>query len=558
MKGIVAVCQYGMYVTSGGSTVSENGSIMENVKAWPMVEAHRILKKFERMQKSQKGKDTVVFETGYGPSGRPHIGTFGEVVRTSMVRHAFKKISDIPTKLYCFSDDMDGLRKVPKGIQNGEILEKYIDYPLTSVPDPEGLHSSFGDANNAKLCQFLDDFGFEYTFLSATHAYKSGFFDDILQRILEKYDAILEVVLPTLGQVNQSRKTTYSPFLPVCPKTGKILQGGILECHPSRGTIVFADEDGETIELPVSGGNCKLQWKVDWAMRWVALGVDYEMYGKDLIPSAELSSKICSVIGGSSPEFYNYELFLDAEGQKISKSKGNGLSVEEWLECATVESLALFMYQKPKTGKRLHWDVIPKTVDEYYRHLAQYETQSPEERLENPVWYIHMGNPPKSTMIMNFIMLLNLASASGAESGDVLWKFIRRYHPEASPDTHPDLQKSVDYAIGYCHTRVIPHRKYRKPTEVEACALEELKEALLAILADRDAVLDAMPEIIQSLIYDISKKHAFSSTKQWFRALYEVLLGQSDGPRFGSFVYGYGINSTVELIEAALEGKLSH
>ncbi|TYO89488.1 lysine--tRNA ligase [Oceanicella actignis] len=514
-------------------------------RAWPFEEARRLVKRYE---KKPPEKGYVLFETGYGPSGLPHIGTFGEVARTTMVRRAFEALSDIPTRLLCFSDDMDGLRKVPSNVPNREELEKDLNLPLTRVRDPFGTHESFGAHNNARLRAFLDQFGFDYEFASSTEYYRSGRFDEMLLRCLEKFDEIMAIMLPTLGE---ERQATYSPFLPISPKTGHVLQVPTLERNLKRGTIVYAEPDGERVEIPVTGGHVKLQWKPDWAMRWAALGVDYEMHGKDLIPSAQIGAKICRVLGRPTPELFNYELFLDGEGQKISKSKGNGLTIEEWLTYASPESLQLFMYQKPKAAKRLHWDVIPKAVDEYHAHLRAYPEQSLEDRLRNPVWHIHAGQPPASDMVVPFSMLLNLASAAGAEDKATMWGFIRKYAPDAAPETHPMLDQAAGHAVAYYNDKVKPTKTYRAPTPAEAAALADLRARLRAWQGGADA------EALQDMVYQVGKDHGFENLRDWFKALYEVLLGASQGPRFGGFIALYGVEETADLIDRALEGRLA-
>ena len=515
-------------------------------KAWPFEEARKIL---DRIEKAATPPKEIIFETGYGPSGLPHIGTFGEVARTSMVRHALSVMSDIPSRIICFSDDMDGLRKVPDNIPNQEMVAEHLEKPLTQVPDPFGTHDSFGRHNNARLRAFLDDFGFEYDFYSATDCYTEGRFDNALRRVLEKYDDVMEIVLPTLGP---ERRATYSPFLPVCPRTGKVLQVPIEERNVDAGTVTYTDpETGERVEVAVTGGACKLQWKADWAMRWYALGVDYEMAGKDLIDSVKLSSKICRALGGLPPDGFNYELFLDENAEKISKSRGNGLTIEEWLRYASPESLSEFMYQGPRKAKRLYFDVIPKNVDEYLTFLAKYPDQELKEQLGNPVWHIHDGNPPAIESSISFAVLLNLVSASNSEDPEVLWGFIKRYAPDTSPESHPVLNNLVGYAVNYFHDFVKPTKAFRQPTEVEAAALRDLADQL----GDLDPKADA--EAIQTVVYEVGKAHPFENLRDWFRALYEVLLGQSQGPRFGSFVALYGIAETRELIAQGLEGKLA-
>jgi lysyl-tRNA synthetase class 1 len=517
--------------------------------AWPFEEARKVLARLERREKRGAAPpEAVIFETGYGPSGLPHIGTFGEVARTTWVRRAFALMSDVPTRLYSFSDDMDGLRKVPGNVPNQEMLREYLGQPLTSVPDPFGTHSSYGAHNNARLRSFLDSFGFEYEFLSSTECYKSGRFDPALLTVLASYEKVRDIVLPTLGP---ERRATYSPFLPLCPRTGRVLQVPVIEWDAARGTIVY-DEDGKHQEVPVTGGHCKLQWKADWGMRWLALGVDYEMSGKDLISSVELSSKIERALGGEPPEGFNYELFLDENGERISKSRGNGLSIEEWLNYGPPESLALFMFQKPRAAKRLYFDVIPRAVDDYIDLLKQCrETTEDAKRPENPVWHIHSGKPPKESYPVSFALLLNLVSASNAHERDVLWGFIRAYAPGADPAANPGLDRLVGHALRYYEDRVKPHKQYRAPTAMERAALDDLARALDAMPDERKG------EAVQNVVYEIGKRHGFEPLRDWFKALYEVLFGQSQGPRFGSFAALFGCAPTAALIRRALSGEFA-
>ena len=512
-------------------------------KAWPFEEARRLLK---RIDNRVPDKGYVLFETGYGPSGLPHIGTFGEVARTSMVRRAFQELSDIPTRLFAFSDDMDGLRKVPDNVPNREMLAEHLHKPLTRVPDPFGKFESFGHHNNAMLRRFLDSFDFEYEFQSATDWYTSGRFDDVLLTVLANYDRVMEIMLPSL---REERAATYSPFLPVCPRTGHVLQVPVLERDPEAGTIVYEDVDGTKVETPVTGGACKLQWKADWAARWVALSVDYEMSGKDLIDSVKLSSRIAGALGGRPPESYTYELFLDDQGRKISKSKGNGLTIDEWLTYASPESLSLFMYQKPRQGKRLYFDVIPKAVDDYLTFLQKFPEEAPAAQIENPVWHIHAGSPPKADVPISFALLLNLAGACNTDDPAVLWGFISRYAHGATPEAHPALDHLVRYALAYYRDFVVPTKTYRAPTEVERTGMERLRNWL----RDHDGETDA--ETIQNEVYAIGKDLEFEPLRDWFKALYEVLLGQSQGPRFGSFVALYGKDETVDLVTRVLAGE---
>ncbi len=536
------------------STASDLRALAEQSNAWPFEQAKQIVARLKK-----KPKDEVLFETGYGPSGLPHIGTFGEVARTTMVRHAFRVLTEdkIKTRLLAFSDDMDGLRKVPDNVPNKEMLEQDLGKPLTQVRDPFGTHPSFGEHNNARLRAFLDTFGFDYEFASSTQYYKSGRFDATLLKMLENIDKVMAIMLPSL---REERAATYSPFLPISPRTGVVLQVPIVEHDAKAGTISYDDPDTrERVTVPVTGGHCKLQWKPDWAMRWVALGVDYEMAGKDLIDSVKLSGKICSALGGTPPEGFNYELFLDDKGQKISKSKGNGLTIDEWLRYASPESLSLFMYREPKAAKRLYFDVIPRNVDDYQQFIDGYPRQDGKQRLSNPVWHIHAGNPPLADMPVTFQLLLTLVSSSNAENAETLWGFIGRYRPGVTPKTHPKLHDMVGYAINYYRDFVAPTKTFRQPTESERAALTDLRNALARLDADASA------EDIQNVVYEIGRREPFLDHKKagkdgrpgvsldWFNMLYQVLLGQEKGPRFGSFVAVYGVTNAIAMIDAALK-----
>ena len=513
-------------------------------KAWPFEEARLLLKRYE---KAPPKKGYVLFETGYGPSGLPHIGTFGEVARTTMIRRAFEVISDIPTRLICFSDDMDGMRKVPENVPNRPMLLDNLQRPLTSVPDPFEQFDSFGGHNNAMLRRFLDTFGFEYEFISATEFYKSGQFDTVLLRATERYDAIMQVMLASL---REERQQTYSCFLPIHPETGRVLYVPLKNVDPKEGTITFDDETGREWTLPVTGGQVKLQWKPDFGARWAALDVDFEMYGKDHSTNTPIYDRICEILGGKKPEHFTYELFLDENGEKISKSKGNGLTIDEWLTYAATESLSYFMYQKPKTAKKMHFDVIPRAVDEYHQQLRAYPGQTPEQQAANPVWHIHGGTPPESRMVVPFSMLLNLASVAGAKDKSGLWGFIQRYAPEASPEGNPDLDRAAGFALRYFQDFVAPKRVFRLPSATETAAMADLA----ARLRLWDGGLDA--EALQSMVFAVGKEHGFEPLRDWFKALYEVLLGASEGPRFGGFIALYGVAETIALIDKALDDAL--
>jgi len=531
-------------------------ALAESSNAWPFEEARRLAARLERHP-----KDEVIFETGYGPSGLPHIGTFGEVARTTMVRHAFRVLTDdkVRTRLIAFSDDMDALRKVPDNVPNRDMMAAHLGKPLSRVPDPfSNDYPSFGAANNARLRAFLDAFGFDYEFLSSTDCYMSGRFDRALIKVLERFEEVMAIMLPSL---REERAATYSPFLPISPTSGVVLQVPILAHDARAGTITYEDpESGERATTPVTGGRAKLQWKPDWAMRWVALGVDYEMAGKDLIDSVKLSGEIARALGGVPPEGFNYELFLDEKGQKISKSRGNGLTIEEWLRYASPESLSLFMYREPKAAKRLYFDVIPRHMDEYQQYLEAYERQDGRQRLANPVWHVHGGNPPEPETAISFSMLLTLVASSNAKNPETLWGFIGRYRPGVTARTHPKLNAMVDYAIHYFRDFVLPHKKFREPDAGERAALIDLRDALAQLPAGASA------QQIQEVVYEVGRREPFLDrsgriktrdgkpgvTLDWFNMLYQVLLGQEKGPRFGSFVALYGVQNTIDMIDGAL------
>lgn len=530
--------------------------IANKCRAWPFEEAKQVIKRLRAMNKGEikpNDKGYVLFETGYGPSGLPHIGTFGEVARTTMVLRAFKRLApDIPVKLICFSDDMDGFRKVPSNVPNPEMLATAIGMPLTKVPNPfDSEYESFAHHNNAQLRSFLDSYGFDYEFYSGTECYMSGKFDKTLLAMLEKHEDIKQAVLPILGE---ERAATYSPFLPVSPSTGKVLQVPVLETNPDAGTIVFEDEDGTRVEQEITGGKVKCQWRADWALRWFALDVDYEMAGKDLVSSADISAKIVQILGGRGPAGFRYEMFLDEKGEKISKSKGNGLSMEEWLTYAPHESLAYYMYQRPTTAKKLYFDVIPKAVDEYIQFVQKLPEQDDAKKLENPAWYIHDGSIPNSQATpISFALLLNLVNAANTDEPATLWNFIKQYAPDASPESAPFLDRLVGYAIKYYQDFVLPEKQYRAADDRERAALTALADKLETM----DDGLEA--EDYMTEVFSAGKNNGYEKEelREWFKAIYEVCLGQSQGPRFGSFIQLYGVKDTASLIRDALDGKFA-
>jgi len=514
---------------------------LDKTNAWPFIEAKKILKE-KKSSIEKKGK--IILQTGYGPSGLPHIGTFGEVARTSMVVNALNHITNLPKEIITFSDDMDGLRKVPDNIPNSKKLQENLHKPLTEVPDPFEKYSSFGEHNNELLKKFLNEFKFKYTFKSSTQLYKSGYFNETLELILKNYNGIMDIIIPTLGK---ERQKTYSPFLPICPNTGKVLEIPVLEIDEKNSKIIF-DNEGKKLEKSILNGNCKLQWKVDWAMRWYALDVDFEMYGKDLIESAILSTKIIKLLGKSSPCGFAYELFLDEKGEKISKSKGNGITIDQWLQYASPESLSLFMYQNPKRAKKLYKEVVPKAVDEYLDFIEKGKTQDQQQILLNPVWHVHDGVMPKENSIMSFSMLLNLVETSNADNKELLWKFVKKYKKNISEKEHPIFDKLIGYAIKYYNDIIKLNKKYKKPNDNEKVALEALIKTL-------DSCNDDMsPEDIQTKIYSAGKENGYKENlRDWFKLIYEVIFGVENGPRLGFFISFFGVNETKKLIKQKIE-----
>ena len=509
---------------------------LNKTSAWPFVEAKKMLR--ERKSFIEK-KGKIILQTGYGPSGLPHIGTFGEVARTSMMVNALKHLTDLPTEIITFSDDMDGLRKVPENVPNKELLNNNLHKPLTQVPDPFEKFDSFGEHNNEMLKNFLNKFNFKYSFKSSTSLYKSGFFNPTLKIILENYQGIMNIILPTLGK---ERQKTYSPFLPICPKTGMVLEIPVIEIIKEKSQIIF-DNNGKKLEVSILDGNCKLQWKVDWAMRWYALDVDFEMYGKDLIESAILSTKIIKLIGKNNPSGFAYELFLDEKGEKISKSKGNGITISQWLEYASPESLSLYMYQNPKRAKKLYKEIVPKTVDEYLDLIEKAKSQNELQLLMNPAWHVHNGSIPKEDTIMSFSMLLNLVETSNADSKELLWKFVKKYKKDILEIDHPIFDNLIGYAIKYFNDVIKLQKKYKKPDLNEKMALEALIKTL------DDCSDEMLPEDIQTLIYSTGKENGYSENlRDWFKLIYEVVFGEENGPRIGFFISFFGVNETKKLI----------
>ena len=509
---------------------------LDKTSAWPFVEAKKMLR--ERKSFIEK-KGKITLQTGYGPSGLPHIGTFGEVARTSMMVNALNQLTDLQTEIITFSDDMDGLRKVPENVPNQKLLNDNLHKPLTQVPDPFEKFNSFGEHNNEMLKNFLDSFKFKYNFQSSTALYNGGFFNPTLKIILDNYEGIMNIIIPTLGK---ERQKTYCPFLPICPDTGHVLEIPLLEIDKEKFRIIF-DNKGKKLEASILDGNCKLQWKVDWAMRWSALDIDFEMYGKDLIESAILSTKIINLIGKKNPSGFAYELFLDEKGEKISKSKGNGITIDQWLNYASPESLSLYMYQNPKRAKKLYNEIVPKAVDDYLDCIEKSKKQNELQLLMNPVWHVHNGNIPNEDIIMTFSMLLNLVETSNADSKELLWKFVKKYKADIDEKKFPIFDGLVGYAIKYFNDVIKAQKKYKSPSENEKLALQALVKTL-------EKCTDEMsPEDIQTLIYSTGKENGYAENlRDWFKLIYEVVFGDENGPRMGFFISFFGVKETKELL----------
>ena len=513
----------------------------DKTSAWPFVEAKKMLR--ERKSFIEK-KGKIILQTGYGPSGLPHIGTFGEVARTSMIVNALKHLTDLPTEIITFSDDMDGLRKVPDNVPQKELLEKNLHKPLTNVPDPFQKFNSFGEHNNEMLKKFLNNFKFKYNFKSSTSLYKSGFFNSSLQVILENYDGIMNIILPTLGK---ERQKTYSPFLPICPDTGHVLEIPVKNINKEKSIIVF-DNNGKDLETSIYDGNCKLQWKVDWAMRWYALDVDFEMYGKDLIESAILSTKIIKLIGKTNPSGFAYELFLDEKGEKISKSKGNGITIDQWLEYASPESLELYMFQKPKSAKKLHFYVIPKTVDDYLSHYNSYSSLDKNKQYDNPIWHIHSGKPKEFKSEINFNTLTNLVNVSNSKDKKVIWSFINKYDDQINADNNPEFDRLIDFALNYYEDFILPKKKFLEIDNSNKGVFIDIINVL-----ENEVAENSSSEDIQTLLYEVGKKHKFENLKDFFKLVYQVMLGQDQGPRLGSFFKLFGLRETIDYLKKLID-----
>ena len=513
---------------------------------WPFKEAAQIVK----LRKPRSDRP-VLFETGFGPSGLPHIGTFAEVARTSWVRNAFEEVTGLDTRLMTFSDDMDGLRKVPLNFPNQRMLKEHLGRPLCTIPDPFSESDCFSGYMNNKLRDFLDTYQFNYEFKSSSVSYKGGDFDQGLAILLEKVQDVHSIVAPTLGE---EKRDSWSPFLPICPSCGSVYSTRVTEYFPSRGEIGFVCDGnggdfagcGAEGEVSIFSGNVKVGWKMDWALRWYTYEVDYEMYGKDLIESAKLSGRIVRLMGKHPPVGMNYELFLDEEGKKISKSVGKGLTVDTWVEYAPIESLLYYIFQNPRRARRLYWDVVPKCVDDYLDALRKYPTIEPEKSPEQALWHIYgRGNSvPSYGAQVNFSMVGNLISALGTDAPDLLVEYLNRYDKKS--DDYPVVIKElIRKGMNYYRDFILPKKQYRTPLASEA---DQLRQLLFA-LEGADFLNE---EELQAIPFELARKNNIDP-KLFFQMFYEIVLGQQRGPRFGSFAKMLGLEHIQQMLNKRIE-----
>ncbi|MFH2218432.1 MAG: lysine--tRNA ligase [Pseudomonadota bacterium] len=517
---------------------------MPSYKCWPFKEADKLRKRY-----TETPNIPVRFETGFGPSGMPHIGTFAEVARTTWVRHAFEFLTRWPTQLIAFSDDMDGLRKVPLNLPQQEMLTENLGRPLCRIPDPFGECESYSAYMNNKLREFLDSYSFDYTFQSSHEAYTRGDFNDGLSVILQKVEDVKAIILPTMSE---AKRANWSPFFPICENCGRINSTQVTGYDIENNAIDYSceQEEGEVKSCGHKGtasifnGKVKVGWKIDWALRWYSYDIGYEMYGKDLIESARLSGKICRLMGKQPPTGLFYELFLDAKGRKISKSVGKGLTIDSWMSYAPLESLLFYIFQNPKQAKRLFWGIVPRSVDDYLSNLIQYRSMDPEDHPESTIWHLfNKGETvPSYNAAINFSLINNLISAVGADDIDLILEYLKRY--DSSMEKYGTvIEDLVKKAMNYYRDFILPDKKYRTPTEKEKKMFNALRNELAEYDGDDENELQSLP---------FNVVRAFDeSPKNFFKMFYEVLFGQERGPRFGTFVRLVGKEKALSLLDSA-------
>jgi lysyl-tRNA synthetase class 1 len=514
--------------------------------SWPFIEAQKIAARV----KKQDLPDPIVFETGFGPSGLPHIGTFAEVARTVFVKNAFEHLTGRPAVIYAFCDDMDGLRRVPKNLPNQDRLAEHLGKPLSAIPDPFGCCESYSDHMENELVKLLNHYKFDYQLKSSTREYKSGVFNPGLHLILENAEPIKQIIIPTLKEENREN---WSPFFPVCANCGRIYTTRVTGYFPEQDTISyecvesFGDEFkvqgcGHKQETSILDGAVKVGWKVDWALRWFSYQVTYEMYGKDLIDSALQSGRIKRLLGGWPPEGMTYEMFLSEEGKKISKSIGEGLSIDTWLKYAPIESLLYYLFQNPRKQRRLYFDIIPKNVDEYLAELVRYPGLSEKDKSDSVLWQIERSghDVPVYTSGINFSLINNLISGMGSDNKNLLLDYLKRYDPKVS-ENKKTVSDLLDSGLNYFRNFIEPQKKYRKPTREEAEILKELKSRL-------DQYKGEDEDEIQAMVFDVARDKGIEPP-DLFKTIYQVLLGQDRGPRFGTFTKLIGKDRMKDLIQ---------
>ena len=517
---------------------------------WPFIEAQRIIDRLGKI-----GKTSVTAETGYGPSGLPHIGTFGEVARTSFVLQALKTLAPrIDSRIIAFSDDMDGLREVPRNLPNAEMLKEHLGKPLTSIPDPFGKEKSFAHYMNHRLREFLDSFGFEYTFASSTEQYASGVFDEGLRRVMAHYEPISELFKATIAE---EKRAAWSPFFPVCENCGRVYSTRVTALDRDNFTVSYACDAplsgkyaacGHIGTASILSGGCKLGWKVDWALRWYSLGIDYEMHGEDLLESARLSSKIVKIIGGEPPELFKYELFLDEKGKKISKKIGNGISIEQWLRFAPVDSLLYIMYMKPQQAKKMGLTILPEIVDQYLELVAGYDGAE-----DSPVPFITRlskgGHADKlgSQKIVTYSLIIELILALNHDDPRMVRDYLLKYQPDIAGNV-AYYESLIVNALAYYREVLLPGRTAESADHQLDAAIVVLRDELA-----RRAAAGTEPDAdeLQTAVFQVAKDRDVKM-KDWFRTLYRVFLGQSQGPRIGSFIALLGYRTCIERLEAHL------
>ncbi len=519
-------------------------------KEWPFVESRRILDRLERL-----GKSSVTAETGYGPSGLPHIGTFGEVARTSFVLQALATVAPkVESRIIAFSDDMDGLRDVPKNLPNGQMLTSHLGKPLTAIPDPFGQEKSFAHYMNHRLRDFLDSYGFRYQFASSTESYASGVFDEGLRRIMGNYDAIRDLFTATIAE---EKRAAWSPFFPICESCGRVYSTRVTELDTKGFRVAYACDAplagkygscGHTGSTSVLGGTCKVGWKVDWALRWFSLGIDYEMHGEDLLDSARLSSKIVKILGGEPPELFKYELFLDEKGKKISKKIGNGISLEQWLRFAPVDSLLYIMYVKPQQAKKMGLPILPEILDQYLELVAEYDgaEDSPVPFISRLSHGAHAGKLEGQKTI-TYSLILELILALNQDDPRIVRDYLLKYQPAIAGNV-AYYEELIKDALAYYREVLLPSRKAEPADHLMDDTLRALRDELARLEAAGTAP-DA--DALQTMAFQLAKDRDVKM-KDWFRALYRVFLGQSQGPRIGSFIALLGYKDCIERLEAHL------